>query len=798
MTTWSDRLALIVTADTKGAVAGLEAVGTTAERELTKAQTKLDATGRNLTRLGVGSIAAGAVIGAGLYKAAQAYDEANKASLQLENTIRNQPALAGANAKALEGLAQSIQHKTAADGDEIVAGMAKLGMYGANQAAIEKLTPLVVDYARKTGKDLVTAFADVGKALQGKTKALAAAGVQIDANTYATDRLKAITEGLRTSVGNFAEDELKNSLSAQLEQARNNAMDLAEGLGKGVAQAIGDLSSGLDTLTEHTGSFGEESQAAFGRAATYGAGILLLSGAVSVTAGQSIKFAQQIKGIPALLDTTALKALYAKDAFTSLGGSMAASAATGFIPLAAVAATVGAFMVADKQKAADLAEGVKELGAEAQRTGRSLETEFLAALKQLRGEGTGPLDDALGHTAGAFKQFADETGLSAEEINKHIGGSKESFEKWRDAQAKAATQSAGTSTAGVALGRALDRLRAAYEEAGGASAVAAQSQADYEASLGESARKAKELADAEEKALASKWAYGEATTALADAQDAAQRATAESAKRVADADRSIVDAQRDVRDAHQAVVDSYRELDDAAKKYQDRVAGLQDTIEGGQISQERAQVAVAKAQQAYDAAVASGDPVAIRDADLDLRDARLQLKRANNDLADAQGELNQANRDGLANSPEMLDAQKRIKDAKDRETDATAKLKQAEKDRQAAVEESAKAVEDANGKILDAIRKQEEAYLILYATLKLLNEERRYSGQGYIVGGTNRGGKPDDPAGANGGRSAIGPKLGTTVNVYVDGATKTTHAAIEAGARKGTKQAILAYNRRAA
>ena len=53
-----------------------------------------------------------------------------------------------------------------------------------------------------------------------------------------------------------------------------------------------------------------------------------------------------------------------------------------------------------------------------------------------------------------------------------------------------------------------------------------------------------------------------------------------------------------------------------------------------------------------------------------------------------------------------------------------------------------------------------------------------------------------------GGRSGTGAKgQGPTGNTYiinVDGATKTTHAAIEAGARKGTKQAILAYNRRAA
>ena len=817
MTTWSDRLALIVTADTKGAVAGLEAVGTTAERELTKAQTKLDATGRNLTRLGVGSIAAGAVIGAGLYKAAQAYDEANKASLQLENTIRNQPALAGANAKALEGLAQSIQHKTAADGDEIVAGMAKLGMYGANEAALRQLTPLVVDYARKTGKDMVSAFADVGKALNGQQRALKAAGVVIDDNAYATDRLSAITDGLRQSVGGFAEREGK-TFSGQMQRLKNDAMDLAEGLGKGVTQALGDLTGGVDKATQGFGLLGEGAQASIGRFATYGAGLLIVSGGLEIIVGQAIKARAQIAAVGDALTTMRLKAMYASEGMTANFGATAAGAGILAGLVAQVTLAVQDFQreqargtaAADQYRQAlegqgDATRNVNEATKEL--LGQSDELGNLAKTLTDAGVSMAPFQKAIKDNGKELDDLAtafQTAGLSSQQFLENVPADSPLTKALMEAYKSGRLTAEQTTD----LILRLDELSDGYDK--GAASVDKNKVAKEKAAAADkkAAAAAKELADAQAEALATEFSYGQATTDLANAREDAAQAQADAAQKVRDADRDIRDAERDVRDAHRDVADA---VADVARAYEDarqQLKDYQDQVTEGGFSVREAQFSVADAQQALTEAQAKGDPTEISKAQLRLEEAQYRLQQANDRLTEAQADLNDATAKGLDQSPQVLEAQQRVKDAKDREKDATDRLTQAEKDRKTAVEEGAKAVEAANGKVLEALRKQQEQLLITIAAWRILQQEQAKNGgpnmpseryyQGYAPGYTPPGANPPGNA-PTGVRSAVGPKSGVTnINVYVDGVTQTTKSAIHQGIKKASKQAAISYYRRAA
>ena len=183
----SERLALLVTLDSRGALKGFDDVGKAANKNIGKTTSKLDSMGRSFTTAGVGMVATGAVVAGGLFKMAQASEEAKLSVVKLENSLANNAGLAGSTADEFIELAQAIQGKTAADGDSIVAGVAVLAQGKVNAAQIKELTPLVVDLARKKGIDEVAAFTLASKAVAGNAGALKRSGIVVDEAAFKTD-----------------------------------------------------------------------------------------------------------------------------------------------------------------------------------------------------------------------------------------------------------------------------------------------------------------------------------------------------------------------------------------------------------------------------------------------------------------------------------------------------------------------------------------------------------------------------------------------------------------------------------
>ncbi|HZM40879.1 MAG TPA: hypothetical protein VFB94_17285, partial [Acidimicrobiales bacterium] len=117
---FTEALRLVVDADTRGAVQGIERLGATADRELGKSEKSMDKWGNRLTSLGTGMIAFGGAALVGLGALAKSSEEANLAQVKLQNTIDNMPKLAGSTASEFTDLADSIQKVTAANADAIV------------------------------------------------------------------------------------------------------------------------------------------------------------------------------------------------------------------------------------------------------------------------------------------------------------------------------------------------------------------------------------------------------------------------------------------------------------------------------------------------------------------------------------------------------------------------------------------------------------------------------------------------------------------------------------------------------
>ena len=154
---------------------------------------------------GVALAAVGAAAVAFGKQSLDAYTDAAEQQAKLEFAFEKFPGLADTNIDALNELNTALQKKTGIDGDETAAAQASLAAYGLTGTQIAKLTPLMQDYATKTGKDMVTAADDMGKAMLGSGKALKGVGVDFtDAGSVGAN-FDQVMAGLTSTVGGTAE-----------------------------------------------------------------------------------------------------------------------------------------------------------------------------------------------------------------------------------------------------------------------------------------------------------------------------------------------------------------------------------------------------------------------------------------------------------------------------------------------------------------------------------------------------------------------------------------------------------------
>lgn len=291
----TERLAIIITANGAQAMGEFQKVGRNAERSLQTVEQRSQRIGQGLTRAGAAMVGFGAVMATGMFMAARAAEEQNRAELELANTISNIPALAGASTGAFLDQADALMQVTVADDAAIVSMQAMLGTFHLTQDEILTATPLVVDYARKFGVDLVTAAKQVGKALSGNIGTLQRNGVMIDENAYATDRFSAVMDALRENAGGFAEAE-GATFSGQLEIMKNRLGEVAEGVGVGAVDAFSNLLGAVEGVTGAFDSAGAGGQAFLGQLLTYGSVGSIAVGALSLVAGTLVRFAGVAKG----------------------------------------------------------------------------------------------------------------------------------------------------------------------------------------------------------------------------------------------------------------------------------------------------------------------------------------------------------------------------------------------------------------------------------------------------------------------------------------------------------------------
>ena len=243
---------LLLVGEDKSASATLKGVGDEAEETGGKFDGMSVAAGAALVA------ASAAVIDFGK-ASVESFRDADKSQRELEDAYRRFPAVADVPIDKLRELNQAIQDKTGADADDIASGQAVMAQYGLTGQQIADLTPLLDDYAVKTGKDLPSAAEDLGKAMLGQGRALKDVGIDFTDTGSVAGNFEQVMGGLRTQVGGFAEGEA-SSAEGKLRQLETNFGDVQEAVGEKLLPVLIELGDRLlgviDFIQENTDVLG--------------------------------------------------------------------------------------------------------------------------------------------------------------------------------------------------------------------------------------------------------------------------------------------------------------------------------------------------------------------------------------------------------------------------------------------------------------------------------------------------------------------------------------------------------------
>ena len=202
--------------------------------------------------LGAAAATAGLALGRMLLQfgtdSVKEFAEAQKAQNKLQDAFARFPALADTNIDRLRKLNEQLATKTRFDDDAFASGQAVLASFKLTGRQLETLTPLVADYAAKTGKDLPSAAGLLGKAFLGNTRALKELGINYKSTGDRAKDIANITALVREKVGGFAEKEGKTA-AGQAAILGNQFGELKETLGERLLPVLMKLAEiGLKTI----------------------------------------------------------------------------------------------------------------------------------------------------------------------------------------------------------------------------------------------------------------------------------------------------------------------------------------------------------------------------------------------------------------------------------------------------------------------------------------------------------------------------------------------------------------------
>ncbi len=173
----------------------------------------------------------------------KAFQEAEKNALLLKSAV----SVNGGLQQDFEDLikqSEELQKITIFSDDTIQQAQTAALQFGLTKNQVEKLLPVIADFASATGQDLQTALDGVLQGVNGMGRGLKMYGVSIDETQSKTERLGDITDQLTKKFDGQAEAVGKTAFGAA-EKYKNELDDLQEKIGKDLAPTLNSLQISL-------------------------------------------------------------------------------------------------------------------------------------------------------------------------------------------------------------------------------------------------------------------------------------------------------------------------------------------------------------------------------------------------------------------------------------------------------------------------------------------------------------------------------------------------------------------------
>jgi hypothetical protein len=384
-------------------------------------------------------IGAGAIIAFGA-ASVKAYAEAEKQQVKLEEAYRKFPAIASVNIASMRALNDAIQAKTGTDNDDLAAAEAKLAMYNLTGEQIQKLIPLVNDYAIANNVGIGEAAGKVGKAMLGNAKALKDVGINFKATGDKAKDFQTIYDALNSKVGGAGEAFGKTT-EGQLKILSVTFQDLQEEVGAQLVPALQSLVNVAVPVLSAFGKLPEPVKSATVMIAGAAAAALLLG-------PRLIMLGTALRGlVPASAE--AVVALESESAAAATAGRVSSGAATKIGTLAKGLGAIAIAVVALKEGGDWLTKWAGDSAQETDKASESLKTfaaSTIDANSQLSvfGGSANTLGDAL---HGTFNRSILENVAAFGTWASSLGGILPWANEAKDAVANARVQFEGLDTA---------------------------------------------------------------------------------------------------------------------------------------------------------------------------------------------------------------------------------------------------------------------------------------------------------------------------------------------------------------
>ena len=188
----------------------------------------------------------------GIQMSIKEFENQERATIKLTSALKGQKITSEEVAKSFLKQATDLSTLTEYTDDAITSGQALALNIGVSAETIQKITPLVLDFAAATGTELNSAFSILGKASMGMTEQLRRYGIFIDEDKLKTEGFQAVVDKLGATYGGTAQA-IKEGVLGPSIQFKQNLGDLGEEIGAVTLPALNKLAGALNEVFKNFG-----------------------------------------------------------------------------------------------------------------------------------------------------------------------------------------------------------------------------------------------------------------------------------------------------------------------------------------------------------------------------------------------------------------------------------------------------------------------------------------------------------------------------------------------------------------